>query len=68
MTITESVQTIVRGLPPSFLGLCVLNALFLICFGWFVLRVAEVRSAQEAQRMQVFDKLLTACVRQETKP
>jgi len=70
MTISESVQAIVKGLPPSFLGLCVLNTLFLICFGWFVLRVAEVRSAQEAQRMQVLDKLLTGCLppRQETKP
>lgn len=69
MTISETIETIAKGLPPSFLGLCAINALFLISFGWFVLKVAEVRSAQEIARIAVIDKIVTSCLlRQETRP
>lgn len=69
MTISETVEAIAKGLPPSFLGLCVLNMLFLATFGWFVLRVAEVRQANETARMSAIEKVLTACLqKQETTP
>lgn len=67
MTISDAVTTIAKGLPPTFLGLCALNALFLIAFGWFVLRVAEIRTAQEAQRMVVLEKLLDTCLQKEKR-
>lgn len=68
MTIPETVEAIVKGLPPSFLGLCVLNMIFLATFGWFVLRVAEVRQAHEAARMSAIEKVLTACLQQTKEP
>lgn len=48
-------QSLVGALPPGFLGLCVINVIFVALVMWFL-------NAQLAQRTRLVDTLVTKCM------
>lgn len=54
-------RTILQAVPPSFLGLCLVNFLFLATTLWFL-------QSQVEARMMLVTKIVEACVIKEHKP
>ena len=51
----EASRAVLSVIPPSFLGLCLINALFLGATLWFL-------QAQVEARMQLVGKIVDACI------
>jgi len=55
---------VVRSVPPSFLGLALINALFLGTVLLFLDHVINVEGRAAEQRMDIFEKVIDTCMSQ----
>ena len=65
--IAEVSKTLIGALPPTFLALCLLNAVFLVVFAWFLAHVLEVPQNRDQQRSELIAKMLDRCLVQQNK-
>ena len=58
--VTDLSSKIVTTLPPAFLGLCLINLVFIVAMVWYF-------DHQRADRVVMFNRLMDACMAQLDK-